>query len=150
MDTDAPLRAIGFEHHGPRHSLVHFPPGVVVARLARHLAERAGRSGEALELIEIAGLLHDLGKLRVPDELLEKPGPLDDAERAMMSGHSYDIFQALAQERPYRSSLAAEEALEMLKRAVEEGKLDGEVVGMVEEDLESCYRIALGGNDSAE
>src|SRR5450759_4310365 len=56
-----------------------------VARIARHLAERAGLVGETLDLIEAAGLLHDLGKLRVPDYIIEKPGPLDRHERAMIT-----------------------------------------------------------------
>jgi len=166
-----------------------------VAKLCRYLAERAGRSGEALDLIEIAGLLHDLGKLRVPDELLEKPGPLDDTERSMITCHSYDtyqilseafpqtplpswaglhhenllgtgypfrtageklelehriivvadIFQALIQNRPYRASLPATEALAVLKRQVVEGRLDGDIVALVESDLETCRRIAAHG-----
>jgi HD-GYP domain-containing protein (c-di-GMP phosphodiesterase class II) len=40
------------------------------------LAERSGLPVETCEKIEVAGLLHDLGKLQVPDEILEKSGPL--------------------------------------------------------------------------
>jgi HD-GYP domain-containing protein (c-di-GMP phosphodiesterase class II) len=47
-----------------------------VARLARALGERLGLSERRCEMLELAGLLHDLGKLRVPDELLDKPGRL--------------------------------------------------------------------------
>ena len=47
-----------------------------VARIARHLATACGIKGENLDKIEIAGLLHDIGKLRVPEEIIDKPGPL--------------------------------------------------------------------------
>ena len=44
---------------------------------------------------EIAGLLHDLGKLRVPDEILEKPGVLEPDERQIIHTHSFETFQIL-------------------------------------------------------
>ena len=46
--------------------------------------------------IEIAGLLHDLGKLRVPDEILDKPGPLDHEERLSLNTHSFETYQFLS------------------------------------------------------
>jgi len=45
--------------------------------------------------IEIAGLLHDLGKLRVPDEILDKPSLLDERERKIINAHSFETFQIL-------------------------------------------------------
>lgn len=55
----------------------------------------AGRIATCLDLdrtridaIELAGLLHDIGKIGVPDAILQKPGPLDDAERAVMVAHA--------------------------------------------------------------
>jgi response regulator RpfG family c-di-GMP phosphodiesterase len=45
-----------------------------VARLARYLGELFQLSQARCEMLELAGLLHDLGKLRQPDELLNKPG----------------------------------------------------------------------------
>lgn len=68
---------------------------VGVSRLARFLAERLGVSAENCEKLEIAGLLHDLGKLRVPDEILDKPGRLDNRERKIINTHSYETFQIL-------------------------------------------------------
>lgn len=68
---------------------------VGVSRLARFLAERLGVSAENCEKLEIAGLLHDLGKLRVPDEILDKPGRLDKRERKIINTHSYETFQIL-------------------------------------------------------
>ena len=61
-----------------------------VARIARHLATVCGIEGEDLDKIEIAGLLHDIGKLRVPEEIIDKPGPLTREERAFVMRHSYD------------------------------------------------------------
>ena len=66
-----------------------------VARVARHLAERQGFDAVSLDKIEIAGLLHDLGKLRIPDEIIAKPGPLDEFERHIMKTHSYETYQIL-------------------------------------------------------
>mgnify|MGYP001153487249 CR=1 FL=1 len=164
-----------------------------VARLARHLGELAGLSEGSCEMIELAGLLHDIGKLRIPDELLEKPGKLTDAESILMRRHSFDtynilrkisgleqvtqwasqhhervdgsgypyhldkdalsieariievadVFQALAQHRPYRGSLPPEEILVMLKAQAASGKLDGEVVALVDANLRSCWQAAM-------
>jgi len=66
-----------------------------VSRVARYLAERLGVSAENCDKLEIAGLLHDLGKLRVPDEILDKPGRLDPRERKVINTHSYETFQIL-------------------------------------------------------
>jgi len=66
-----------------------------VAALARHIAQKMGISADNCDRIEIAGLLHDIGKLRVPDEVLEKPGRLDDRERLIMNTHSFETFQIL-------------------------------------------------------
>lgn len=66
-----------------------------VAKVARYLAERMGVPAERCEQLEIAGLLHDLGKLRVPDEILDKSGPLMPTERQIMNNHSYETLQIL-------------------------------------------------------
>ena len=66
-----------------------------VAKLARQLASDFGISGLKLEQIEIAGLLHDIGKLRVSEDIIEKPGKLTAEERASMQRHSYDTYRIL-------------------------------------------------------
>ena len=66
-----------------------------VSRLARFIAERMGLDAEACDKIEIAGLLHDLGKLRIPDEVFDKPGELDERERMIIHAHSFETFQIL-------------------------------------------------------
>jgi putative nucleotidyltransferase with HDIG domain len=66
-----------------------------VARIARHLAEQAGITGETLDKVEIAGLLHDIGKLRMPETIIDKPELLSAEERAIMMRHSYDTGHIL-------------------------------------------------------
>ncbi|MBV8620324.1 MAG: HD domain-containing protein [Curvibacter sp.] len=66
-----------------------------VARVSRALGQRLGLSERRCEMLELAGLLHDLGKLRVPDELLEKPGRLTPEEYAVMKRHSFDTYTIL-------------------------------------------------------
>jgi HD-GYP domain-containing protein (c-di-GMP phosphodiesterase class II) len=70
-----------------------------VANLSRHLGELSGLDAITCDLLEIAGLLHDLGKLRVPDAILAKPEPLSPREGAIMAGHAFDTYQIL---RPIR------------------------------------------------
>ena len=66
-----------------------------VARLTRFLAQKCGVTGDHLELLEIAALMHDIGKLQVPDEILESTGPYSAAERAVMKKHSFATYQIL-------------------------------------------------------
>ncbi|EKP0318544.1 HD domain-containing protein [Aeromonas veronii] len=66
-----------------------------VSRLSRALAEQMGVSAIHCDMLEIAGLLHDLGKLRVPDEILDKPASLTKEERAIINTHSFETYQIL-------------------------------------------------------
>jgi putative nucleotidyltransferase with HDIG domain len=58
-----------------------------VVDLARLTGARMGLDPVELLELELAALLHDVGKLRVPREILRKPGPLSDAERRLMRNH---------------------------------------------------------------
>jgi HD-GYP domain-containing protein (c-di-GMP phosphodiesterase class II) len=58
-----------------------------VALRAVLLGEALGLSGGRLRTLAIGGLLHDMGKLSVPDTILQKPGPLDDREFAVIRRH---------------------------------------------------------------
>jgi hypothetical protein len=58
-----------------------------VAAVSVALAERLGYDGDALEAIEIGALLHDIGKIGIPEQILRKEGPLDDEEWAIMRTH---------------------------------------------------------------
>jgi putative nucleotidyltransferase with HDIG domain len=58
-----------------------------VAELAVALARRLGFSQADLDAIEIGALLHDIGKIGIPERILHKPGPLDESEWAVMKQH---------------------------------------------------------------
>lgn len=170
-----------------------------VARLARFLAERLGVSAENCDKIEIAGLLHDIGKLRVPDEILDKPAKLDERERTVMNTHSFetyqilrvipgfeeialwaayhheepggngypfhlpaenlvlearilrvaDIFQAMAQDRPYRAGLPAEEVREFMQGLVRKGQIDAGVFAVAAADMRGAMASARPGDSLA-
>jgi HD-GYP domain-containing protein (c-di-GMP phosphodiesterase class II) len=55
--------------------------------MARRVGERVGMPDEDLGLLEYAARLHDVGKLGVPDAILQKPGPLDEDEWVVMRRH---------------------------------------------------------------
>jgi HD-GYP domain-containing protein (c-di-GMP phosphodiesterase class II) len=67
-----------------------------VARCSMLLAKMVGMSESEVQLMEAAGLLHDLGKLVVPNSILEKPGSLTDAEMAVIKQHTYHTFSILS------------------------------------------------------
>lgn len=67
-----------------------------VAHLALHLYGLAGLPDENRPVIFTAGLLHDIGKMGVPLNLLEKPDRLTDAEFSLVSRHADLSFQVLA------------------------------------------------------
>ena len=58
-----------------------------VMRMATGLARLAGVHGAALHHLKFGALLHDIGKLAIPDAILIKPGKLDDVEMAQMRLH---------------------------------------------------------------
>lgn len=163
-----------------------------VASLARYLGSHFQLPQETCEMLELVGLLHDIGKLRVPDQLLEKPAALDEEEKIVMRRHSFDtysilknirglervslwalqhhermdgtgypfqskgtdlsfearivavadVFQALAQDRPYRGALEQDVILTILKQQADSDKLDRKIVAAVEANLHECWRVA--------
>uniref|UniRef100_B8DLN2 Putative PAS/PAC sensor protein n=1 Tax=Nitratidesulfovibrio vulgaris (strain DSM 19637 / Miyazaki F) TaxID=883 RepID=B8DLN2_NITV9 len=69
-----------------------------VAELAHAMAVRLGLSGERLEGLRVAGMLHDIGKIHIPAEILAKPTRLSDLEMGIMRTHSqvgYDILKEI-------------------------------------------------------
>ena len=58
-----------------------------VAVLSMALAEFLGLSAADVRAFGVAGLLHDIGKIKIPLEVLTKPGKLTDEERALMNEH---------------------------------------------------------------
>lgn len=57
------------------------------AALARAVGQRLGLKDEALRFLEYGALLHDIGKIGIPGYILNKPGPLDPEETAIMREH---------------------------------------------------------------
>jgi diguanylate cyclase (GGDEF)-like protein len=58
-----------------------------VARYATFLAERIGLDDDSVRTIHVAGLLHDIGKIGIPDHILRKPGALTADEYAIVKQH---------------------------------------------------------------
>lgn len=135
-----------------------------------------------------AGALHDIGKLVVDRDILEKPDKLDHAEYKHIQTHVYytykilsevsgleeitkwasyhhekldgtgypfaltadglgqwermmeclDIYQALIEERPYKKGMSHAEAISILNKMADEGKLDGQIV----QDIHICFSKA--------
>ena len=167
-----------------------------VAHLSSYLAAKMGLPPDVCTKIEIAGLLHDLGKLKIPDELLDKKGPLSRDEFDIVKVHPYetdqilskipglediatwasqhheklngrgypyhtsadalplpsriiavaDVFQALAQNRPYRKSLNVLDIMRIINEKVDKGELDGHVAAVVEENLQKCWELSLASS----
>ena len=162
-----------------------------VAATARELAKYAGLSADEVKMMEVAGNLHDIGKLRVPNAILEKPGKLAEEEFNVMREHTYytrlilsqvygfekiadwaayhheklngkgypfhltgeqldvgarimavaDIFSAITEDRPYRSGMRKEHALDVLKDNVERGEICGWVVKILEEHFDEVNQV---------
>jgi diguanylate cyclase (GGDEF)-like protein len=66
-----------------------------VAFLVEAIARTLGLDDAEIEQLRIAGLLHDLGKIGIPDRILNKPGPLDAAEQELMRKHPQLAFDLL-------------------------------------------------------
>ncbi|MEN9705829.1 MAG: hypothetical protein RLZZ393_1708 [Pseudomonadota bacterium] len=163
-----------------------------VARVARALGQRLGLDPDRCDELEMAALLHDLGKLRIPDAILDKPGPLDEDERFVMNTHSFqtlqilrkiqgfesiaswaanhheapggsgypygldgaalplearvlrvaDMFQAMAQDRPYRKGLSAGAIADFMKAQRERGNIDGLITDVLLADLDGMMKTA--------
>ena len=68
-----------------------------VVGLSVQVAERMELDEDTRRAAELGALLHDIGKIAVPDEIINKPGPLDDAEWAIMKTHTVEGERMLAQ-----------------------------------------------------
>lgn len=192
LDTPAALSVAGlFARTTDAKSIYTLEHSTRVAAIARFLAEQDGFRGDALDHIEIAALLHDIGKLRVPEEIIDKPASITLEERALIKRHSYDtgqilrkvfplpiaewaamhhenllgtgypdhlpaamiprqarliavadIFQALAQDRPYRARMSAEAVIATLREFAAAGRIDPGLVDLAAGHLVRCYELA--------
>lgn len=68
---------------------------VRVAQIAALLAESLGIYGPELDEIKIGGLLHDLGKIFISDDILLKPGKLTEREFAAIKSHCIKGYEAI-------------------------------------------------------
>jgi putative two-component system response regulator len=59
------------------------------------LATRAGKSPEVADSIRLSSLLHDVGKIGIPDTILLKPGPLTEEERKVVERHALFGYEIL-------------------------------------------------------
>lgn len=166
-----------------------------VAACAEALSRLAGLSEKECVMMRIAGYLHDLGKLGVPKEVLEKPGPLTEEERNLIRSHPYhsnrilrriqemdditfwasshherldgtgypfhldgrdlllanrimavaDTFTAITEDRPYRSGMGRDQALEIIESMARSQALDFNVVKLLLsnfDEVDSCRASA--------
>lgn len=66
-----------------------------VATVARELSRLTGLSPSEQRQMFLAGLLHDIGKLAVPENILNKAGPLNETEMDIMMTHTYYTYHIL-------------------------------------------------------
>jgi CHASE2 domain-containing sensor protein len=82
-----------------------------IGRLCERLGLALGMSAAEAETLRHASLLHDVGKVAVPDAILNKPGPLTDEERDVMRRHAAEGAAMLAGSRAPVMRMAEEIAL---------------------------------------
>jgi PAS domain S-box-containing protein len=69
-----------------------------VAEIAKEIARQMGLTEEQMQAIHLAGLVHDLGKIRIPAEILSKPSRLNEIEYSLIKMHpqaGYDILKGV-------------------------------------------------------
>ncbi len=82
-----------------------FKHSVDVATMAMVVAKKMGYSEEEVYDIGVAGLLHDLGKSKVPPEILNKPGKLTEEEFEIMKKHSIHSYSILKDNKGIKDSV---------------------------------------------
>jgi putative nucleotidyltransferase with HDIG domain len=84
-----------------------------VSETAVHLGRVMGLTGEELDVLRRGALLHDVGKVGLPDAILRKPGELTEEERAEMRRHpqiGYRVLQSVESLRPAAEIVLAHHA----------------------------------------
>ncbi len=112
-----------------------------VAEYARMIAERMGKSKTEQEEVFQAGLLHDVGKIRVPAEIINKPGRLTDEEFAFIKIHPVTGYHILHE--------VSEDTLIAISAKYHHERYDGKGYpnGLIGEKIPEIARI-LGVADS--
>lgn len=164
-----------------------------VAEKAERLGRYYGYPEETCDKLYIAGILHDIGKLLIRNDILEKPERLTDAEYREVTNHALgtwellhriggmeeitrwaalhhekldgsgypfglragqlgknerlmaciDVYQALVEERPYKSGMRHDDAMRILRKMGRAGQLDAEII----EDIDNCYQLHAASAD---
>ena len=165
-----------------------------IADKAERMGQFYGCSREECDKLYIAGALHDIGKLLISNDILEKPGRLTPEEYREITNHAIgtwellhgiggmeditrwaalhhekldgsgypfgyraadlgrnerlmaclDIYQALVEERPYKSGMSHEEAIAILRPMGEAGQLDTGII----DDIDACYALHRAKSDA--
>ncbi len=107
-----------------------------VSNLAHALGSKMGLSKKELKALKLGGILHDIGKIHIPDAILNKPGPLTPEERKIMEAHAESGYKICI---PLKKSLG--EALDVICSHHE--KLDGSgyPAGLMKDDIPPVARI---------
>lgn len=79
-----------------------------VAKLASLMAKALGQSDDACETIDLAARLHDIGKVGIPDSLMQKPQPLSEGERQILQTHAATGADLLAKTKVSYGELASD------------------------------------------
>ena len=82
-----------------------FKHSVDVATMSMIVAKKLGMSHDEIYDIGIAGLLHDIGKSKIPNEILNKPGRLTDEEFEIMKQHSVFGYRILQDNKDIKESI---------------------------------------------
>lgn len=157
-----------------------------VAAKAKTLSQYYGFDESTVAKMYFAGALHDIGKLIIEKDILEKPDKLTSEEYTQIQNHAYasweilggidgiddirgwaayhhekldgsgypfgkkadelclnermmaciDIYQALTEERPYKHGMDHDKVMEIMKKEVDAGQLDGKIVN----DIDKCFK----------
>ena len=101
-----------------------FQHSVAVCALLVAFCRAAGKDAATIQLAGIGGLLHDLGKMRIPDRVLNKPGAFTDAEFTLMKTHVAESKRIL-DETPGISTISVQIAHEHHERHDGSGYIQG-------------------------
>jgi two-component system cell cycle response regulator len=111
-----------------------------VGALAGEVGRRLGLRRDELEELERAAQLHDLGKLAVPDEILSKPGPLDEREWDFVKQHT------IVGERILRASPALRSVATVVRSSHENWDGTGYPDGIAGKEIPLASRIIRACN----
>jgi putative nucleotidyltransferase with HDIG domain len=111
VEAEAVVRGLSVAMHGDRQLVVPLlrlrefdeyttTHSINVSVLTMALAEWLGMGARDVRAFGVAGLLHDLGKVRIPKEILNKAGKLTDEERAVMNAHPVEGARIIIASEP--------------------------------------------------